>query len=124
MDGTAERGVRSEMPRLGFSRTGELDRMPVLDVGMFGVGYRRWGAEPTFWRFAGRGRPGEDEGSKGGSREGAGRFSGESDVDEAEVDEVDDVDDVVVVNGAGSATSAAAGFRVGESMAAAAVNVA
>lgn len=90
--------------------------MPVLDVGMLGVGYRRWGAEPTFWRFAGRGRPGEDEGSKGGSREGAGRLSGESDVDEA-VDDVDvDVDDVV--NGAG-----AAGFRVGESMAAA-VNVA
>lgn len=96
--------------------------MPVLDVGMLGVGYRRWGAEPTFWRFAGRGRPGEDEGSKGGSREGAGRFSGDSDADEA-VDDVD-VDDVVVVNGAGSATSAAAGFRVGESMAAAAVNVA
>lgn len=100
--------------------------MPVLDVGMLGVGYRRWGAEPTFWRFAGRGRPGEDEGSKGGSREGAGRFRGEaSDVDEAEVDEVDDADDVVVVvNGAGGATSAAAGFRVGESMAAGAVNVA
>lgn len=89
---------------------------------MFGVGYRRWGAEPTFWRFAGRGRPGDDEGSKGGSRDGAGRFSGDGAVDEA-VDEVDDADDVVVVVGAGSATSAAAGFGVGESMAAAAVNV-
>lgn len=111
MEGTAERGVRSETPRPSFSRRGELDRMPVLDVGMLGVGYRRWGAEPTFWRLAGRGRPGDDDGSKGGSSEGAGRFSG--DVDEAEAEaEADDDDDavvvvVVVVNGA------AADFRVG-----------
>lgn len=104
---------------------------------MFGVGYRRWGAEPTFWRLAGRGRPGEDEGSKGGSRDGAGRFRGDaSEVDEAEaeaeadVDVVDDADDddvvvvvlVVVLDGAGGATSAAAGFRVGESIAAGPVN--
>lgn len=96
--------------------------MPVLEVGT-GVGYRRWApVPPTFWRLEGRGSPGEDEGSNGGSREGAGRLRGdpseETEVVEAEavVDVVDVVDtDVVNVDaGAGSAGSAA-GFRV-ESM--------
>lgn len=55
-------------------RSGELDNIPVLDVGM-GVGYRRLASMPMFWRLIGRGSPGEeDRGSKGGSKEGAGRF--------------------------------------------------
>lgn len=72
--GTAERGARSEVvrarPGLGG---GELDRMPVADVGT-GVGYLRY-ARPVFWRFDGRGSPGDDDrGSKAGSSDGAGRF--------------------------------------------------
>lgn len=73
--GTADRGARSEcaLVRPGL-RGGELERMPVLDVGM-GVGYFRRSWLPVFWRFSGRGRPGdEDSGSKGGSKDGAGRL--------------------------------------------------
>lgn len=67
--GTSQRGVRSVVVRCG----GELERMPVLDVGT-GVGYFKW-ARPVFWRLAGRGRPGDEErGSKGGRRDGAGRL--------------------------------------------------
>lgn len=71
--GTADRGARSGAE----ARGGELERIPVLDVGT-GVGYLRW-ARPeqafVFWRLTGRGSPGEDEsGSKGGSRVGAGRL--------------------------------------------------
>ena len=91
--GTAHRGARSDVPRCSEGcRGGELDRMPVLDVGT-GVGYLRrawsclllalWGCGggsggaplAVFWRFRGRGRPGEDDrGSKAGRRDGAGRL--------------------------------------------------
>lgn len=81
--------------------------MPVLDVGT-GVGYRRWAPVPepvpTFWRLGGRGRPGEDErGSKGGSRDGAGRLSGEPE------DDADDGFAVVVVDVVSDLAEAAAG---------------
>ncbi|TFB01397.1 hypothetical protein CCMA1212_006990 [Trichoderma ghanense] len=91
--------------------------MPVLDVGT-GVGYRRWAPVPepvpTFWRLDGRGRPGEDErGSKGGSRDGAGRLRGEPDDD-------DDVDDVFVV--VSTVVEAAAGAGADDGAAADAVD--
>lgn len=72
--GTADRGARSEVVRARPGRRGgELDRMPVLEVGT-GVGYLSC-AFPVCWRFNGRGRAGEEErGSNGGSNEGAGRF--------------------------------------------------
>lgn len=90
--------------------------MPVLEVGT-GVGYRRWApVPPTFWRLEGRGSPGEDDGSNGGSREGAGRLRGEpsEETEVVEAEAVVDVDVVDVDAGAGSAGSAAS-FRV-ESM--------
>jgi hypothetical protein len=83
--GRADKGSRSDaavdVRTKGGRRTGELDRIPVLEVGM-GVGYLRRALRlplplplPVFWRFSGRGRPGDDEsGSNAGSREGADRF--------------------------------------------------
>ncbi len=79
-EGTADRGARSDAVdcvRTKPDLVGEEERMPVLEVGM-GVGYLKKGAGPSrpsrATRFKGRGRPGEEEGSKGGSKEGAGRF--------------------------------------------------
>ena len=74
-EGTAPRGTRSEGFRERFGlRRGELERIPVLDVGT-GVGYLRCASWPTFWRFIGRGRAGDEErGSNGGNRDGAGLF--------------------------------------------------
>lgn len=79
--GTAESGARSGATPVRPG--GELDKIPVLDVGT-GVGYLRWTRErpllepesgAVFWRLAGRGSPGEDErGSNGGRRHGAGRL--------------------------------------------------
>ena len=124
--GTAHRGTRSDVPRCSEERRGgELDIMPVLDVGT-GVGYLRrawscllalwggssWGAPlAVFWRFKGRGRPGEDDrGSKAGRRDGAGRL-------------MPVADDGVEVLGSGSRGSLAAdacfGWGVVESMMAA-----
>jgi hypothetical protein len=74
--GTAERGARSEAERTraGRCRSGELDMMPVLEVGT-GVGYLVDPPLPVFWRLRGRGKPGDDErGSNGGSRDAAGRL--------------------------------------------------
>jgi len=86
MDGTAERGARSEtvdcvrcVPgrRDDSSCGGEEGMIPVEDVGT-GVGYFWLAAvcsigETRAWRFTGRGRPGEEEnGSNAGSNEGAG----------------------------------------------------
>jgi hypothetical protein len=52
--------------------------MPVLEVGI-GVGYLKKGVGPLgplrACRFNGLGRPGEEDGSKGGSKEGAGRLA-------------------------------------------------
>lgn len=72
--GTADRGARSEVVRARPGRRGgELERMPVDEVGT-GVGYLRC-AFPVFWRFNGRGRAGEEErGSNAGSNDGAGRL--------------------------------------------------
>lgn len=85
-EGTADKGARSdtvdcERPSPGledWTRGGEDDKIPVLDVGM-GVGYLRNALDSMnlsrFCLLAGRGNPGEDEsGSNGGSKEGAGRF--------------------------------------------------
>lgn len=78
-DGTAESGARSDTEdwlrvRLPRGLGGDEERIPVLDVGT-GVGYLRWAFAPVACRFAGRGRPGDEEsGSKGGRRVGAGRF--------------------------------------------------
>lgn len=74
-DGTDPRGTRSEGLRASCGlRRGELDRIPVLDVGT-GVGYLRWASWPRFWRLSGRGRAGDDErGSNGGRRDGADLF--------------------------------------------------
>jgi hypothetical protein len=41
-------------------RGGELDRMPVLEVGT-GVGYFRAMPLPMFWRLTGRGKAGDEE---------------------------------------------------------------
>lgn len=75
--GTSDSGVRSgavRCTRLLLLLGGELDRMPVLDVGT-GVGYLRCARPPVFWRLAGRGRPGDEEsGSKAGRSEAAERF--------------------------------------------------
>lgn len=80
-----DKGSRSEalvdVRTKGGRRTGELDRIPVLEVGT-GVGYlrRAWLPllalpVPVFWRFNGRGSPGDEEsGSNAGSRDGAERF--------------------------------------------------
>jgi hypothetical protein len=81
MEGTAERGTRSDTVdwvrwSAGLEPTcGGLDeRMPVLDVGA-GVGYVTQ-ALAVACRFVGRGRPGDDDrGSNGGNSEGAGRFT-------------------------------------------------
>ena len=91
IDGTAARGARSETADcvrcIGGRRNectggGEEDIIPVEEVGT-GVGY--FWLEGTFsdgktraWRFAGRGKPGEEEnGSNGGNNDGvgAGRFT-------------------------------------------------
>lgn len=65
-------------------RNGELDKIPVLDVGM-GVGYRRLASVAVFWRFEVRGRPGEeDRSSNGGNSEGAGRLVPASEVEVAD----------------------------------------
>lgn len=86
MDGTVERGARSETADcvrcIGGRRNeracgGEEDMIPVEEVGT-GVGY--FWSEATFsesetrtWRLAGRGKPGEEEnGSNGGSNDGVG----------------------------------------------------
>lgn len=88
--GTADRGARSEFARARPGRArrgagGELERMAVLDVGT-GVGYLRRAAEdvdPVFWRFRGRGSAGEeDSGSNAGRRDGAGRLTPATDVEE------------------------------------------
>lgn len=91
-EGTADRGARSETVDCtrarpapeGWTRGGE-ERIPVLEVGM-GVGYFVKETGPSgplrAPRFEGLGRPGEEEGSKGGSKEGAGRFLGPSRLDE------------------------------------------
>jgi hypothetical protein len=85
-EGTADSGVRSDTVDSvrtrsgleGWTRGGEEERIPVLDVGI-GVGYLRKAVDPSgpsqACRFHGLGRPGEDEGSKGGSKEGAGRLT-------------------------------------------------
>lgn len=83
-EGTADRGARSEAADCarakiapeGWTRGGE-ERIPVLEVGM-GVGYLIKEIGPSgplrAPRFKGLGRPGEEDSSKGGSKEGAGRF--------------------------------------------------
>jgi hypothetical protein len=103
--GTADSGARSDTLRCRTGRRcgGELERIPVLDVGT-GVGYLRrawwlllempllppptlipflpvmpspcaWLSKPVFWRLSGRGSPGDEEsGSNGGRRDGAGRL--------------------------------------------------
>lgn len=89
MDGTADKGARSE--RADSVRTsavgrdavpripgGDEERIPVLEVGT-GVGYLRYAVLPIeparACRLTGRGSPGEEErGSKGGRRVGAGRL--------------------------------------------------
>lgn len=83
-DGTADRGARSEMVdkvRTGAGREdcrrgGEEESIPVLEVGI-GVGYLRKAllGPSRACRFKGLGRPGEEEGSKGGSNAGAGRLT-------------------------------------------------
>lgn len=86
-DGTVDRGARSDTidcarsvtTPAGWSwrRGGEDERIPVLEVGI-GVGYLTKEAGPLGLSrailFNGLGRPGDDEGSKGGSKVGAGRF--------------------------------------------------
>lgn len=91
-EGTADRGARSEAVDCartkaapeGWTREGE-ERIPVLEVGM-GVGYFIKETGPSgplrAPRFEGLGRPGEEEGSKGGSKEVAGRFLAPSRLDE------------------------------------------
>lgn len=87
IDGTAERGARSEREdcvrikpgRVPADRGGDDDRIPVLDDGI-GVGYLRWAfplaGPPRACRLTGRGKPGEDDrGSNGGSSVGAGRLT-------------------------------------------------
>jgi hypothetical protein len=85
--GTVESGARSESedwvrcrPGLGSGmRGGDEERIPVVDVGI-GVGYFRYAAsrcdgDNTACLLDGRGRAGEDRGSKAGSSEGAGRLT-------------------------------------------------
>lgn len=58
-----------------WARGGDEDKMPVLDVGI-GVGYFENALGARACLLAALGRPGDDEsGSKGGSNEGAGRFT-------------------------------------------------
>ena len=89
-DCTAESGARSDKmdwvrrrPALGTMCGGEEERIPVVDVGI-GEGYFRYASswcegECLACRLAGRGSAGEEEdeeeGSKAGSRDGAGRFT-------------------------------------------------
>lgn len=88
--GTLERGTRSDSVETTLCRPGRVEvgcrggdeeSMPVEEVGIAGVGYLPFLSaalieEAVATRFAGRGRKDEDgsDCSKGGSREGAGRF--------------------------------------------------
>ena len=86
IEGTAERGARSEIedcvrcrPGLAAIRGGEEDRIPVVEVGT-GVGYfwkafSRSKGEYRACLLDGRGSPGEEEGSNAGRSDGAGRFT-------------------------------------------------
>jgi hypothetical protein len=86
IEGTAERGARSETegarwrPGCACICGGEDERTPVVEVGI-GVGYfwiacSRSEGEDRACLFDGLGRPGEDEnGSKAGNNVGAGRFT-------------------------------------------------